>query len=360
MSKVVGALIAGFVIVVSASFLMGVWFAPASAEAANRTANEARTIANEANVKATQALSNTLTLDGLSKEIVDLRTENAGLKQQLADLVKNLPTMIAQAVKAAQTSPAPAAAAPAAPQALPPAGQPQPQGVNLPSMEWATFVSATNGMNDPYQLINWLDQQSQKVDHKVGGWTSTTGADQAMLVWTGSYIPDPTYGGDVRSWLVDGKTGTWLQKPGTSVVWQTPGGSILVTGFTSSSVASASGGGSAATACVDTDKVVAIINSNKKVSPDRIYTLLDEIVDNQTTARIRGDQPATIDGKNVKTLIWVKSGSVSGNVMPLDITNGKTLYVVTKDGPVQVGYPYSGMALCSPLDPARDFPWWGK
>jgi len=229
-----------------------------------------------------------------------------------------------------------------------------PAGSNYgPTMTWAEFQTLSQGVTDPYELIRRLDLRPEKVDHPKGGYTLTTGVDEAYILWTGLYVDDPTIGGAVAPFLVDGKTGTWVVLPNKTVVIPTPGGTIKVTAYT---------GGTAQTsgACVDKTSVVAIINQNK-ATPNQIYVKLDELVDANPAARLRGDGPTTIQGVNTQTLIWVRTGKVEGdNVLPLDSVESKTLYIVTKTGPVTINYAFSGVSVCQPINPANDFPWWGK
>ena len=214
---------------------------------------------------------------------------------------------------------------------------------------WTQFQTLTANITDPYDLIDWLDARPEKVDHPMGGWIATTGPSEVLVVWTGSYIADPSYGGRVSEWLVDVNTGVWKQHPGTTVVWETPGGSIrLSTGVP-------------VTDCVKTTYVIDIINTWKCTDPNQIYVRLDELANVYPGARHRTSGPASYQAGNTLDIFWVQEGQIQGHVLALDCTEGKCLYLNTSDGLVQLTYAHSGLHLCSDVNPARDFPtWWGK
>lgn len=206
---------------------------------------------------------------------------------------------------------------------------------------------------DPYTLIELLDKQCQKMDNQLGGWTFTT-TDEPLYVWTGSYISDPTYGGKVEETLVDGKTGVWKQLPHTTVTWETPAGAILIGSNGGTGVSAVT---STAT-CVQTAEALNIINTYKS-QPNLIYVKLDEVANANPMARLRSEQ-ANIwhNVQNTQALFWVQTDQVIGDVLPLDTTEGKTLYLPTTDGRVTLTYAHSGVRLCSPLNPQHQIVWW--
>lgn len=213
----------------------------------------------------------------------------------------------------------------------------------------------------PYALIDMLDQHPAKQNHPAPMWTLVAGP-QGSVVWTGSYIPDPLYQGRVVPIIVDGKTGAWLQLPGTTVEWQTAGGSIQLDNSAAPSVLTPAAPQGPATGTVAKSLVVNIINTNKiSGTTDLIYVQLDQLVDNNVAARLRASGTATYTVKNTQALIWVKTGEIQGQVLELDQTDGKSLYLITADSVVTVTYAHSGVQVDAPINPANDFvDWWGK
>lgn len=242
-----------------------------------------------------------------------------------------------------------------------PAATPQPTATVVPApqvkitqqcLDWNTFVAQTQNLTDPYKLIDWLDQRPEKVDHPQGGYTLSPGV---YVMWTGLYVQDTTLGGTTTPYRVDGKTGVWIVNTTRNLVVPTPGGTICISGFTTAAAPAPQ-----LASCIDAARVVSIINSNKKVDPNRIYIQLDELVDQNVNARLRASGPAVQPGKNSRTLFWVRNGNIQGSVLPIDSTEDKTLYLVTRDGDVNITFAHSGVMLCGDINPQRDFPWWGK
>lgn len=227
---------------------------------------------------------------------------------------------------------------------------------------------------NPYEMINRLDRLAAKNDRPVSGWTVSAGRNELIVIWTGIYDSnfDPTFGGKVDMFRVDGRTGVYLVLPGNTVTLPSPGGWIKVTGVTADNLAALRSDTNVvvdrsvvptqvplASACVAAKDVIAAINDNKRADPGRIYTKLDEIVNARTDARLRSNG-GTVQGKNTRTLLWVQDGRINGNVLVIDQHQGKALYLVTSDGNVEVPYPHSGVQTCEDVNPQRDFPWWGK
>lgn len=231
-----------------------------------------------------------------------------------------------------------------------------PQAKSTQCLEWNTFVAQTQDISNPYKLIDWLDQRPEKVNHPQGGYTLSPGV---YVMWTGLYVQDTNLGGMVSPFRVDGKTGVWIVNTSQNLVVPTPGGTICITGF-NGSASPAPAVSPVASACVDKNQVVAIINNNKASNPNQIYVLLDQLVDNNPAARLRASGPAVEPAKNSRTLFWVRNGNIAGNVLALDSTEGKTLYLATSDGDVNVTFAHSGVQVCGPISPEKDFPWWGK
>lgn len=235
-------------------------------------------------------------------------------------------------------------------------------GNGIPQSQLDEMVAKALESKDPlpaYALIDALDRLPVKENHPVPGWSLTTG-DEGAVVWTGSYIPDPYYGGSVVPLVLDGKTGAWFQLPRTTVVWQTAGGSVHICSTCAPSVLAPVAPAVHATGALSKTMIVDIINTYKVTDSDKIYVELDKVVDSRPDARLRASGTMTYTAKNCATLIWVKSGEISGDVVELDQTDGKSLYLVTADSVVTVTYAHSGVQLDAPIDPAADFPWWGS
>lgn len=270
---------------------------------------------------------------------------------------------------------APAAPAPAAVAPIGPLLQAPPDAVTIDA--FATLLDA-----NPYTVIDKLDGvRNAKVDHPVGGWDLAAGANEIQVFWTGIYDgTDVTFGGKVLKYRVDGKTGVYVLQSGQSIRVPSPGASMRVVykdasvdrtqklnevlGDTLTIVGPkpATGSSLAASTCVAKDGVVSAINANKTANPGLMYQKLDEIVNANSTARLRSGNAATITAKNGMTLVWVQAGQLSGQtIVSLDVHDGKMLALILKDGSFEVPYPFSGVELCSKVDPATDFlPWWGK
>lgn len=239
-------------------------------------------------------------------------------------------------------------------------------------MNWSDFVSMANGAAGVYELIDTLDARPEKIDHPVaeGAWY----VNETSVFWTGLYVTDTTVGGHVSPIAVDGKTGTWLGTNGPFAV-PSAGGEIKICSGSLTDArpkelkvnATRNGGTISTTTCVDTATVVKIINDNKKSDPNKIYRLLDEMVDNNTAARFRFGGQATVASQNAQTLVWVQAGQIVSEAVELDRTESKSLFLLTLTGDKLIPYPFSGMQLCTPMNPADEFgtklgnkAWWGK
>lgn len=246
-----------------------------------------------------------------------------------------------------------------------PASTPEAPGAPAPiaagCMNWTDFKALADGKS-VYELIDLLDTQVLKKDHPEaeGKWRVTGDS----VIWTGSYIDDPTYAGKAQYIAVDGKTGTWVIQGPVTIL--TPAGEICVSGYDGTMPGSTGvdlnrdGGTISASACVENDQVVDLFNQYKNSDPNRIYRGLDEMADKNPTARMRFGGQATVVAKNARTLVWAQSGTVSGPVLELDRTESKSIWLATSDGDLNMSYPFSGIMLCDSIIPARDFPWWGK
>lgn len=257
---------------------------------------------------------------------------------------------------AASNNPRPAGDGGGAPPPAVPQPTSAPQAKSGQCMDWNTFVAQTQGITDPYKLIDWLDLRPEKVDHPQAGFTLTPGI---YILWTGLYVSDTSLGGTTTSFRVDGKTGVWIVNTSQNLTVPTAGGTICITGF-GGAVSPSPVVSPAASSCVDTAQVISIINSNKTSNPNQIYVLLDQMVDQNPSARMRNGVAASYSIDNSKALFWVRTGQINGSVLELDRTESKSLYLATASGTVSVTFAHSGVRLCSDLNPQRDFPWWGK
>lgn len=226
------------------------------------------------------------------------------------------------------------------------------------TIDWPTFkkMLTDQKIQDPYALINWLDAQSQKLDHPAGGWQVSC-SGQPAVVWTGLYIKDDTLGGKAKKLLVDGQTGVYIINDNTTV--PTTGGSVCLSNF-DGNVPNISVEFSKkvvqvwATECAETTSVKNIIDTWSSINKDQVFVNLDALVDNRPTVRLRASQPGVI--KNVeaeKVLLWT-SGDVSNSKLLLE-SNGKKLVIAT-GGQMNVDHAFSGVQLCTPLDASPSTP----
>lgn len=229
-------------------------------------------------------------------------------------------------------------------------------------MSWTAFKALADGKGT-YELIDVLDAQTMKKDHPKaeGAWNVT----DVSVVWTGLYVDDTTLGGTTTPITVDGKTGVWLVDGPVTV--PTASGEICITGFDGTMPSTLGvdpnrNGGTiqVPNACVPTADVVALFNANKTTDPNAIYRGLDEIADNNPDARIRFGGTANVIALNTKTLVWSQTGTAFGALLELDRFESKSIWLATTNTTLNMTYPFSGLNLCTPLNPEADFPWWGN
>lgn len=248
-----------------------------------------------------------------------------------------------------------------------------PSGECISFDQFQSMVSA-----NPYAMIQSLDTQlgSVRIDHPSANWSVSAQSDQFVAFWTGIYQTgfDITFGGKVDPWKLDGRTGVYLLLPGNTVTVPSPAASVCVNAtsdqlsslrqnksLTIDQSALKSNEQISTGDCVDQGMVISAINDNKSSDAGKIYVTLDQIVDQNSKARLRSNSGATVSVKNTRTLIWVKSGSInSDKMLIIDSHEGKSLYLATADGDVTINYPFSGVQTCGTINPSRDFPWWAK
>lgn len=210
-------------------------------------------------------------------------------------------------------------------------------------VDWLSYrdmVQAT--FSDPYALIDWNDGRPEKKDHPAGGWT--TGCD--AIVWTGMYVDEPTLGGKAKKLLVDGLTGTFIIDEGTTV--PVPGGEICLSDYDGSVPFIApqfvrEPVDVSADACVEPEKVTAIIDAFQDVNADQVFVGLDVLVDNDPTVRLRASGPGIVNADAGGAYIWT-SGYVT-NAELLLTSNGKKLFRST-GGEMNISHAFSGVKVC--------------
>lgn len=220
------------------------------------------------------------------------------------------------------------------------------------ALNWKAFKSmlTETGMENPYDLIDWLDARQEKKDHPAGGWTVNA---QASLVWTGMYVDDVTLGGKAYKLLTDGKTGVFVVEKGTVV--PTPGGEIPLTGWddkiptieynTNREAVDVS-----AKDCLEAQTVKSVIEAAKAINLDQVFSNLDALVDNNQSARLRAGGPGNVSVTNQQALIWTQPSAVGTGATKLLESNGKALFVATSTGTLNVNHAFSGIRLCGNYD----------
>lgn len=251
---------------------------------------------------------------------------------------------------------------------LVPVAPPQASGITA-----ATCDDIVRMASGPYPLIGALDRHPGKVSHDQGGFTLTTGANEVAVFWTGRYdVADITDGGKTIPVQVDGKTGVYALRPNQSIVVSSPSGVLKVRCDNLTALSALPTGGQAATngsastgttACAQAKDAVDIINRYKASNPGRIYTDLDQLASRNAEAEFRSlEQTSTIEGRPLMTLVWLRTGNLGpqDSIIELDRHEGKSLYLATKTARLNATHQQRGTQLCTDLNPARDFPWWGR
>lgn len=244
---------------------------------------------------------------------------------------------------------------PAATQIVPAATQAAPvvtNTVTLDNKSWEYFAQFATGFTQVEwhgALIDRLDTLYLGVTRDFDGGTITTTTD-VIVLWMGDYVTaDPTQGGKLTRYLVDGDTGIWLVKPNTSVSIPVGFAYIRLNGW-NGELAPRAGtpalakGNVQANTCVANTQVVPTIQS--MLGQEALFAQLDIVANGNTEARLRNGWYSTVKAQAGKTMIWTKTGMVSLGWAPITTADGKTLYVAKMTADLEVMYPFSGVALC--------------
>ena len=198
-------------------------------------------------------------------------------------------------------------------------------------------------------LIDRLDTLYLGVKREFNGGTITTGSSDVVALWMGDYInPDPTQGGKLTPYLVDGDTGVWLIKPNTTVNIPVGFAYVRLNGWTGETVArpgtpALAKGNVEAQDDLQNSLVLPVIT--QYMGTDRLFAELDFLANGNPDTRIRNGWYSEVKTHEGKTLVWTKCGEVSLGWALITEANGKCLYVAKVSGKLEVMYPFSGLQL---------------
>ncbi|MFS8159818.1 MAG: hypothetical protein ACMG6E_06340 [Candidatus Roizmanbacteria bacterium] len=213
--------------------------------------------------------------------------------------------------------------------------------------------------NWPYDATKALDAHPAKVDHPVGNFPLEAATNETELFWTGRYnVEDVTDAGKTAIISLDGLTGLFALKQGNSINVSTPAGTLCVTGLDIAQYDWITG-----RTCAPSADIISAINDNKTRTDGQMYVDLDGIANAYPNARLRSDNPTdtVVSGGPLTRLLWLQIGRAHGDgIMPIDERMGMGAYLLTGPNEVTTDWPHSGLTACTAIDPAKDFPWWGR
>lgn len=229
-------------------------------------------------------------------------------------------------------------------------------------------VDFSNYVGRPYDLISLLDSQEGKIPQPSQNFT-VVAENAAVLYWTGAYPSGkiPT-GFDPK--VVDGDTGVFCVDAGTAVTVNFVGAYMPVSLFNPNVEINQQM--QEPTSCMPIADVANILNTYAPHDLEAMYRNFDAAVNVEgaphLSARLRspGDQAWSYQVKNTQAIWWVKTGAIDGPVLDLGVTsNGKSLYLATEDGEVNLLHAHGGVVICEHpdgggLNPERDIKWWGQ
>lgn len=233
--------------------------------------------------------------------------------------------------------------------------EPQPFGSVLDTKQWEYAAQFMTGCKPEYHAIyiNRLDTlyvYPNNVVRLENGGTLKTKADEVILFWTGNYRDaDPTHGGKIIKFCVEGDTGVWLLPPNSSEKIKTGLAYITLKNWTGETEPRAGKpmlvkGDIEAEACESRTKVVSQIQEN--LDTEELFALLDDDVNLNPDARFAWGWDASVHAVAGKTLIWTQTGQVGSGWAEITKADGKSLYVARRTGSLNVYHPFSGMKLC--------------
>lgn len=213
----------------------------------------------------------------------------------------------------------------------------------------------------PYDLIAKLDSQEAKVPQ--GSTNFTVNAERGcLLYWTGAYT-----GGHLPTGFtplfVDGQTGVYMVSKGTIATVNFVGAYMELAKFNPSAEVKQDAGDNP-DGCMPAQKVADILSANNSTDPEAIFRLLDAATNVEEapylSARYRPtpDGPHTYNVKNTMAVFWVQSGQISGPTIELASSQGKSVYLSTEDGQVNLLHAHAGVRLCESLNPQQMLTYW--
>ncbi|MBD3365767.1 hypothetical protein GF360_00265 [candidate division WWE3 bacterium] len=231
-----------------------------------------------------------------------------------------------------------------------------------PTEEFDALVITLSEL-DPYDAIDLLDADPRKVH--VNGPTALDPISGTYVIWTGFYgrIPE-----NVTPLIVDGRTGVWAVTGPADI--PSTFGLIALDGAPEIDGEAAIRQVGDAT-CVPAGVLVSMINDLK--GSGELYVALDRLTNSPDyVGAIRRSVEASASDPVTYTegfaLYWLQPGRTFGNTtLILDQFDGEEIqYNFDATEPIRLEYPHGGVVICptedgeAPINPARDFPWWGS
>lgn len=241
--------------------------------------------------------------------------------------------------------------------------EPQPFGSVLDAGEWEYFAQFSQGYTNTAWhgvLTDKIDALYLGVNRDFDGKTRlTTGEDEVYVVVTGLYPEsDPTLGGKLIRYLVEGDTGIYLVKPETTVTIPTANAYFRLSNWTGE-VKPRNGtpvlttGTVKANGTVSLSKIEAILDANE--GTPKLFSELDVLANKNNNARIRfGYHAYILNARKGQTFVWTRLGKVGDNFGLVDEADGMGLYVALVDGKVEVMHPFAGITSDKPLPDYAD------
>ncbi|MBI5019331.1 hypothetical protein HZB58_03595 [Candidatus Gottesmanbacteria bacterium] len=241
--------------------------------------------------------------------------------------------------------------------------EPQPFGSVLDAGEFEYFAQFCQGYTDPA----WHGVCSDKIDALYLGVSRdfdgktrlTTGEDEVYVVVTGLYPEsDPTLGGKLIRYLVEGDTGIYLVKPETTVTIPTASAYFKLSNWTGETTPRAgkpvlTTGYVKAKGTVALSKIEAVLDAYEGEA--KLFSELDILANKNSNARVRYGYHAFIEnGKKGQTFVWTQLGQVGDNFGLVDSADGMGLYVALADGKLEVMHPFSSLTSDKPLPSYTD------
>jgi len=231
----------------------------------------------------------------------------------------------------------------------------EPFGSVLDTTQWEYAAQFLTGCTPDYHAIytNRMDTLYVYPKNPVrweNGGTLKTKSDEVILFWTGNYRDtDPTHGGKIIKFCVEGDTGIYLLPPNSSEKIKTGLAYITLKGWNGETEPRKGKpmlvkGDIEAEACENSSKVTKQIQDN--MGTEELFALLDDDVNLNADARFAWGWDADIHAVAGKTLVWTQTGQVGPGWAEVTRSQGKSLYVALKTGVLKVYHPFSGMKLC--------------